>query len=302
MSGTASMFGTDAMAVMARIGVSVAGACVPFLLCAKMVLDLVSTAVTEDTREPEAITQEALKMARLKLGKGDVEGALQECDMLAADLPDEHVPLVERVRILESAKRYEEAVDEAKAIMQRFRMRDVAWLGAASYLELITRHQLKDIEQADFLQRQITERKKAMEPGQYVGENIEGAMAMDAARRASKGGDEGAHPAIKRYREAFKNNPDDPRPLLGAVALLDRDGEFTEAVDALQFVMRKFEDDEEVWADAAFRLGKTYEQHMDNNAGAAKMYREIIKRRPVTEHLSLARERLAEIHKIDSDL
>lgn len=272
-------------------GMSVAGGVVPALLYGWMLIGSVANAFAGGHREPAPVSRDALNRALNLEQKGDIEGALAECRAIAATFPGFAPPLLEQARILDLAERYQEAAEACRIVMRTFRKGDEAWTAAASRLHLLLRDQLGERDAANKLRQEMGERRRR------------GPASRRQVRTTSSGltqqplEGQPDDVTLEQYRRRYRVDPANPRPLFGAVTVLERTGRTDECADMLRFIMQTFEKDKSVWSDAAYRLGLLLEHQIGADAAAAKVYREIIQKRPDLQRRRLAHERLTALEE-----
>jgi len=98
--------------------------------------------------------------------------------------------------------------------------------------------------------------------------------------------------ALAEFWVYHRQNPKDPGPLLCAVAMFEKHGRFEEAATVWRDILRVYQDNKTVWAEAALRLADLLDQHLDDPKAAQHLLREIKRRASYSEQGRLAAERL----------
>lgn len=99
---------------------------------------------------------------------------------------------------------------------------------------------------------------------------------------------------VQDYRGIFSADPSHPRPLFEAAQLLEHHEYYEEAAEQYREIIQLFHKDDELWAEANFRLASLHENALFNRRGAAEIFRRISGRAGDTEYGRLAAARLAE--------
>jgi tetratricopeptide (TPR) repeat protein len=105
--------------------------------------------------------------------------------------------------------------------------------------------------------------------------------------------------AVREYMRYFHADQGDPRPLLEAAHLLERQGNFQQSADMLREVIRYFQDDTVLWARTAFQLARMLEQQLNDPKAAYKLYAQIVKQAPKTEAAQLAAARIMDPDRVE---
>ncbi len=98
-----------------------------------------------------------------------------------------------------------------------------------------------------------------------------------AHRLRAQGDIEGA---LREYLKYYEAVPSKPRPLFSAANMLELEKEYQKAATLFRRIMELFEDDDDAWTKAAYRLTFLREHHLDDKEGAASMRTQIEQRIP----------------------
>ncbi len=110
--------------------------------------------------------------------------------------------------------------------------------------------------------------------------------------------------AINQYRVYFSELPTDAAPLFEIANLLSREHRWNEAADTLRSIIGRFQQQEDVWAKASFRLATVLLQELNEREQAIFILREIARRLPKSDVGVRARQWLMDLEVpaiIDSD-
>jgi len=99
---------------------------------------------------------------------------------------------------------------------------------------------------------------------------------------------------VQEYRGLFSSDPSQPRPLFEAAQLLEHHEYYDEAAETYREIIQLFHKDDDVWAEANFRLANIHENALYNRRGALEIFRRIVGRAADSEYGRLAAARLAE--------
>jgi len=233
---------------------------------------------------------ETFAEARRRFLAGDVEGSLAEYRRMMETYPDSIEPALALAGVLQAVNREMEAAKVLREALPKFENRSEDWVRAAHRLLLILKGPFEQPIEAALLEKQIETRLRRIPAAQTPKNAAPSEHRHKAEERLVQADVDGA---IEHFRSQFAANPSSPRPLIAAAAALERDGRFFDAADILREIIQRFQRDDVIWSDAAYRLALLHETHLGEQTAAKTLYRQIVERTPRTKAGHLAGARLS---------
>lgn len=98
--------------------------------------------------------------------------------------------------------------------------------------------------------------------------------------------------AIEQFRTYFWEDTKNPRPLFEAEFMLTKSGRHEKSVEILREILTHFQDNDLVWARAAYRIADIHEHNLNDPKMTNHLLTEIVDRVPESDFGRLARRRL----------
>lgn len=86
--------------------------------------------------------------------------------------------------------------------------------------------------------------------------------------------------ALREYLRYYEANPKSARPLFSAAGMLEGMQDYEKAATLFRQIMERFQDDQDVWTKAGYRLAFVREHHLDDAEGAQTLRAAIKQRIP----------------------
>jgi tetratricopeptide (TPR) repeat protein len=117
-------------------------------------------------------------------------------------------------------------------------------------------------------------------------------MPSDFSRARALARQGNVNEALKEYRGYFEENPGSATPLFEAAQFLEEQRRYGQCVGYYREIMKTFEHQKGVWAEAGVRLATIFSDYLNDWKKAEPILNEVAKTVPRTEQARQARERL----------
>jgi tetratricopeptide (TPR) repeat protein len=154
----------------ALMAISAASGLVPAVLCGYLLFQAVSGAISGS--QVKSAPFEHRNKAETYLAKADTDNAVHQYRQQFEVNPASPRPLFAATAAMERDRRYFEAVDILREVVQRFRHDDAVWSDATYRLALLLENHLGDHASARTLYRQIVERSPQSKAGHLAGARL----------------------------------------------------------------------------------------------------------------------------------
>jgi tetratricopeptide (TPR) repeat protein len=124
------------------------------------------------------------------------------------------------------------------------------------------------------------------------GSTIIAPMPSDFSRARALARQGNVNEALKEYRGYFEENPGSATPLFEAAQFLEEQRRYGQCVGYYREIMKTFEHQKGVWAEASVRLAAIFSDYLNDWKQAEPILNEVAKTVPRTEQARQARERL----------